>query len=92
MRFANNFAVAAILVGLGFGYTAHAEETKMERAETAKDKTVDASKATYRDAKGKLCEMVNGKLDCAVKKVQSKLKTAADKAKTKATEAKNKAD
>ena len=55
-------------------------------------KTVDSAKASYRDGKDKVCEMVNGKMDCLVKKIRNKTAAAIDKGKTKATEIKNKVD
>ncbi|MBL7544239.1 MAG: hypothetical protein JNL11_10495 [Bdellovibrionaceae bacterium] len=69
-----------------------AEETVLEKGETMKNKAVDGVKKTYRKGKDEVCEMINGKMECAVKKGINKAKSAADAVGTKATEIKNKAD
>ncbi len=80
--------VAGIL-SLCMVFSAHAEETVTEKIETGSNKAADAVKKTYRSAKDKTCEMVNGKMDCAAKKLKHKAQNAADKVGTKATEVKN---
>lgn len=77
---------------LSAGIYAFGEETKTEKLQTMGNKTVDATKRTYRNAKDELCEMIDGKAHCVVKKVVNKVKNTADKINTKASEAKNKAD
>ena len=69
-----------------------AEETVGEKISTAGSKAVDGVKKTWRNAKDEVCEMVNGKANCVVKKVVNKIKSSADKIETTAEEAKNKAD
>ena len=80
--------VAGIL-SLCLAFTAQAEETVTEKIETQANKTTDAVKKTYRSAKDKTCEMVNGKMECAAKKLKHKGQNAMDKVETKATEVKN---
>lgn len=75
-----------------FSSFVHAEETTMEKVETSANHAADSVKETYRDAKDKACEMVNGKLECAGKKIKNKAKNLKDKTETKATELKNKID
>lgn len=75
-----------------FSSFAQAEETNMEKVETGANHAADSVKETYRDTKDKACEMVNGKLECAGKKMKNKAKNLKDKTETKATELKNKID
>lgn len=69
-----------------------AAETATEKVEAASNKTVDAVKKTWRNAKDELCEMVDGKSKCFVKKVVNKIKSTSETIDTTAKEAKNKAD
>lgn len=69
-----------------------AEETVIEKGETAINKGVDNTKKTYRAAKDKACETVNGKLKCVGKKLKHKAENAQDKVETEATDIKNKID
>ena len=62
---------------------AFAEKTKMEKME---EETIEAGrdgkrgvKKTYRAAKDSACEMINGKMNCAAKKMKHKIQNAADK-------------
>lgn len=80
--------VASILC-LGVVFNAQAEETVTEKIETQGNKTADAVKKTYRSAKDKTCEMVNGKMECAAKKLKHTGQNAMDKVETKSTEVKN---
>ena len=75
-----------------FGFITHGEESAMEKAETAKNKTVDAAKRTYRSAKEKSCEMINGKLECKKQELGNKVEDLKDQMKTNATEKENKAN
>lgn len=81
-----------IVISLQIGIMAIAEETTMEKVETKTNEMIDDTKSTYRSAKDKACEMVNGKMECAGKRIKSKVKNAVDKAETKAKELKNKVD
>lgn len=70
----------------------YAEETKIEKAETVMNKSVDKAKSTARDVDNQICEMIDGQMKCVVKKIKNKLKNAKDTTKTKATEIQNKID
>lgn len=68
----------------GTGIHAMAEETVTEKAaEAGRDLKKNAKKAG-RKIEDKTCEMVNGKMECAAKKVGNKVKNAADEVKDKA--------
>jgi hypothetical protein len=92
MKITNLFASGALAASLMFGYAAHATESAGEKANADKNKVVDSTKETYRNAKNEICELVNGKMHCAAKKAKNKLRTAADKTKSKTKEVKNKVD
>jgi hypothetical protein len=84
-----SFFIAAIF---SLSLLANAEETNLEKAETVKNHAVDNVKEGYRGAKDKGCKMINGKMDCAVKKFKNKVKNQSDKVKTDAKELQNKVD
>lgn len=88
----NLIRASVIATVISLGLVVYAEETKIEKAETVKNKAVDATKKVYRNAKDEVCEMVNGKMECMAKKVVNKVKSLSDKAETKTTETKNKID
>ncbi len=79
----------ASVLALGLGFSAHAEETVTEKIETSANKAGDSIKKGYRSAKDKTCEMVNGKMECAGKKMKHKGQNMMDKAGTTGTEVKN---
>ncbi len=81
--------LVAGLLSLCLVFKAQAEETVTEKVETQANKTADAVKKTYRSAKDKTCEMVNGKMECAAQKLKHSGQNTMDKAGTKATEVKN---
>jgi hypothetical protein len=80
------------LLLLAFGSMGFAEETTTEKVEATTNKAMDKVKETYRNSKNEICELINGEMKCAVKKVKNKLRTATDKTKTKTKEIKNKID
>lgn len=90
----NGYTLGSITMvfALIFALKAGAEETTIEKAGTAVNKATDSVKETYRDAKDKGCEMVNGKMKCLGKKVSNKAKTLKDKTETKVEEIKDKVD
>lgn len=92
MNILSTLKTGLILASIIFCTNSFANESVGEKAETMTNKTTDAVKETYRDAKDATCKMINGKMECAAKKVINKTKTAADKAKTKATEVINQVD
>jgi len=81
--------LAVLALGLVFAIPAvHAEDSKLEKkadkagdaiSETAHDAKRGTKKA-FRNAKDKGCELVNGKMECAAKKVKNKAKDLGDKA------------
>ncbi len=82
----------AFLMAYGTIGILRAEETKLERAETVKNESIDSTKRTYRTAKDKACEMVNGKMECLGKKMKNRARNLSDRSKTKMKQMKNKAD
>ena len=84
-----------LLIGLlvfGVSTVSFSEETTPEKIHTETNKAIDGTKETVRDAQDKACETINGKLECAPKKMKHKARTLKDKTKTKAEELKDKAD
>lgn len=71
---------------------AFAEETTVEKVEAAKDKAVDSVKKTYRKVDDKICEIVNGKMECVAKKLKHGLQNSSDKIETEINESINKVD
>ena len=92
MKYKSLVASGFIAASLAFSFNAGATESAGEKATAEKNKAVDSTKETYRNAKNEICELVNGKMHCAARKVKNKMRTAADKTKTKAKEVKNKVD
>ena len=92
MKKFNLLGICLLSATLSFAMKLYAEETTMEKAETQKNETVDNVKSTYRGAKDKSCEMINGKMQCLGKKVKNKASNLSDKAKTKSKELENKVD
>ena len=84
------YLLCAIMLCLGL--STYAEETIVEKIETGSNKTVDSVKKTYRKAKDKTCEMINGKMKCVEKKIKNKIENLKDKAETESKEIKNKID
>ncbi|MFN3454060.1 MAG: hypothetical protein ACK41T_03815 [Pseudobdellovibrio sp.] len=88
-----NLLIASLFIATtSLSTFAFAEETTMEKAENAANKTADSVKKTYRGAKDKVCEMINGKMECVAKKIKHGAQNAADSTETKAKELKNKVD
>lgn len=92
MNWFGRIGVLLVLVNLGLSGCTKRNETVFEKAETGANKAVDAVTSTARDAEDKICEMVNGKLECVAKKVVNKAESVMDKVETKAIETKNKVD
>lgn len=89
-------ALTALFLALAFAGTAatqsHAEETLGEKAQAKMETAKNQAKKTYRKAKDKVCDIVNGKVECEAKKLKHRAQNAADKLKAEAKRAKNKAD
>ena len=83
----------SLLVSATFaGSYAAAVETVGEKMETSGNKAADSVKKGMHKGEDKACEMVNGKMSCAGKKMKHKMQDAAGSASTKGTEVKNKID
>lgn len=91
MRLFNSFAIVASLVqGCSVAY-AHADnssaESHLENGQRkSKEVLQDAkkvSKKAVRDIKDQTCEMVNGKMECVIKKATNKVKNVTDEIKDK---------
>jgi len=69
------------VLGLGFSpaYVRAADDTVGEKAEEAVNDTGRAVKKGARSVKDKTCELVNGKMECAGKKLKNKAKNTVDK-------------
>lgn len=59
------------------------EKVKESTSETYEDAKKGVKKG-YRNVKDKTCEMINGKMECAVKKAGNTIKNGADEVKDKA--------
>lgn len=81
--------VAATMSVAAVGF---AEESTMEKVGTTGNKTMDSVKKTGRAASDKACEMVDGKMKCAGKKMKHKMQNAKDATGTKVEEVKNQVD
>jgi len=88
----NLFAAAVFSATMGMSIYSFAAETTTEKAETLGNKATDSVKRTYRNAKNEICEIINGKEKCWVKKAKNKMRNAADEIETTTKETKNKVD
>ncbi len=92
MKLQNVLTLSILGVAVLFAVNAMAVETTTEKAQATLNKTTDVVKKTYRNAKGEICEMIDGKANCFVEKVVNKIKNTADSIETSAKESKNKRD
>ena len=76
----------AMSFALYLGSSAFATESSVSH--TA-DEAGNSVKKTYRNAKDKTCEMVNGKMQCLGKKIKHKMENASDAISTEAKEIKH---
>lgn len=56
-----------------------ADETVKEKAQEAGNDTKRAAKNATREVEEKTCELINGKMECAIKKVKHPVQKSADK-------------
>jgi hypothetical protein len=87
-----NIAAVVVALALSFGLKTLAEESSLEKVETSKNKVADSVKSTYRKLDDKICETLNGKVNCVPKKIKNRIKNTSDKVKTNTTDVINKAD
>jgi len=75
---AMSFLMATAILG-GFTLSAaHADDTVKEKASEAANDTKRGVKKGARAVQDKTCEMVNGKMECAAKKVKHSIQNGAD--------------
>ena len=79
-------SVLAMTFAFHLGSSAFASESSVSQAA---DDAGNSVKKTYRNAKDKTCEMVNGKMQCLGKKIKHKIENASDAASTEAKELKH---
>ena len=92
MKKRNLFVTALFAATMALSVIATAEETTMEKIGTATSKGTDNVKKGVRNAKDKGCEMMNGKMECAGKKLKHKVQNGTDTLGTKVDEVKKKTD
>lgn len=92
MKTENYLVLVFTMVTLSLGFIAVAEESTLEKLETQKNKSMDGARHVYRTVDNRVCEMVNGKEKCVIKKVKNRAKDAADQIKTNTNELMNKVD
>ena len=69
-----NFISALLFtVILSVGLTCSAEETVAQKTETIANQAVEGVKAGVNEVRDKVCELVDGKLKCAYKKIKRKI-------------------
>jgi hypothetical protein len=86
------FILTAFALSTGLMYvpaTVLAEETTTEKVKEQGRDVKKGLKKMARKAEDKVCETVNGKLECAAKKVKHGVENAADEVKDKADDVKN---
>jgi len=75
-----------------FAQSVFADETVGEKVGEVVDDTKKVAKKGYRKAKDGACEMINGKMECAGKKLKHKAQNTGDEIKDKADDVKKKID
>ena len=70
--------LSASVAGLIVAGNAFADETVTETVKEAANDTKRGAKKAARKVQDKTCEMVNGKMNCAVKKVKHSIQNGAD--------------
>lgn len=70
---------AIILSVLVFGTVGYADDTVTETAKEVANDSKRAVKSGARTVKDKTCEMINGKMECAVQKAKHAVQNGADK-------------
>lgn len=68
--------------------TASAEQTATETVKEAGRDTVKHTKKLGREVQDKTCEMINGKMECTMKKLKHKAQNAIDEVKDKSDDKK----
>lgn len=71
-------ALCLSLLSVSVINNAFADETATETVKEAANDTKRGAKKAVREVQDKSCEMVNGKMNCAVKKVKHSIQNGAD--------------
>lgn len=82
--------IMSAILGISPVFIALAETTTGEKVGEAMEDTAKGAKKMGRAASDKACEMINGKLECAGKKLVHKAKNAKDEIKDKADDVQKK--
>lgn len=77
-------ALVASVGATGFMPCAHADDSAAEQVKEAGRDMKKGTKKAIREVKDKTCEMINGKLECTVKKVKHGAENLKDEAADKA--------
>ena len=72
------FALCLSLLSVSVGNIAFADETVSETVKEAANDTKRSAKKAVRKVQDKSCEMVNGKMNCALKKAKHSIQNGAD--------------
>ena len=83
MKYLHLFVLATMLASISSPLLALADETMGEKASEAASDTKKAVRKGTRKVKDKTCEMVDGKMSCAGKKMKHKMENAVDEVKDK---------
>lgn len=92
MKYDTKITLIALVMIMSAGAKSVAEESNIEKAETVKNKVFDGTKRAYRKMDDKICETINGKVECVSKSMMNKIKNTSDKIKTDSKETINKVD
>ena len=65
---------ALIFCFAAYSLTSYAEETIAKKTETVATQAADGVKTGIEDAREKVCQLTNGKLKCAYKRIKNKFK------------------
>lgn len=74
MKKKNLIAALLLMTTMYVGLSSNAEETVAEKTEVIATQAVDGVKSGIEQVRDKACQMVDGKLKCAYKKIKRKLK------------------
>lgn len=75
----SRLALLSMTLTLGLSAAYAAEKTVKEEAKETWNDTKRGTKKAVREVKDKTCEMVNGKMECAAKKVKHSIQNGTDK-------------
>ncbi|MCF8059915.1 MAG: hypothetical protein K9K67_11500 [Bacteriovoracaceae bacterium] len=73
-----NIATILIFTSLTLFSCSKSDKTIMEKVETKSEEISDSVNEAYKDAKDEICEMIDGKLQCTKKRIESDVKDLVD--------------